>query len=302
MARLTPLSMAMPWGAGLSIARSFLFGGMALTLLVNPATVLFTTSASQPSAPVCDAYNSWSLFCLASGSLDATRVVAGIFLLVCATGFVPWLAAVPAAYVVLSLSMTTTLGDGGDQLYGTLALLLLPLSLTDWRRTSWRLDQSRRCAEFRGAIALVGWVLIRAQIFIVYLEAAVGKLAVPEWANGTAMYYWLRSPTFGPGEVLAPMVQAITTIAVVSGIATFGVIALEFCLAVGPLFSVRVRRILLVLGLLLHGAIVVLMGVTSFSIVMAAALLLHLTPMNASSWAFSLRRGDRVGFAPQAAR
>jgi len=290
----------MPWGAGLSLARSVLFGGMALTLLVNPATVLFTTSASQPTAPVCDAYNSWALFCLTNSSLDVARVVAGICLLVCATGIVPWATAVPGAYIVVSLSMTTTLGDGGDQLYGILALLLLPLSLTDWRRNSWNTDQSQRCADARGALALLGWVLIRAQIFIVYLEAAVGKLAVPEWANGSAMYYWLRNPTFGPGELLAPFVHAATALPPITGILTFGTIALEFCLAIGPLFSMQARRALLFAGLLLHGGIVVLMGVTSFSIVMAAALLLHLVPMNSNLREFRTRRGDRIATASRA--
>jgi sugar phosphate permease len=50
----------------------------------------------------------------------------------------------------------------------------------------------------------------------------------------------------------------------------------------GPLFDPRVRRCFLVLGLILHGAIVLVMGITSFSLVMAAALLLHLVPTNAS--------------------
>lgn len=288
------LVMAMPWGLGLAIARALIFSGMALTLLVNPATVLFTPSAAQPDTPVCDAYNSWSMFCLAGASLDVARIITGTTMLICATGLLPWLTALPGAYVVLSFSTTTTLGDGGDQLYGILALLLLPISTTDWRRSSWHHGQSRRAASVRGALALAGWAVVRAQVFVVYFEAAVGKLAVPEWANGTALYYWMRSPTFGPGEFLAPTVQALTALSVVTALATFGTIALEFCLAIGPLFTLRLRRLLLILGLLFHGAIVVFMGITSFSIVMAAALFLHLPPLGCGS--HSLFPGKRYRF------
>ncbi|PYY33287.1 hypothetical protein DEJ16_13910 [Curtobacterium sp. MCJR17_055] len=271
-----------PWGAGLGVARSVLYAGMALTLLMNPAWILFTVSTAQPEVPVCDSYNGWALFCLFDQHLDVARVLAGSCLLVFASGVLPWLTAVPAAYLIVSASVTMTLGDGGDQLYGILGLLLLPLSCTDWRRTSWSSRTSDRCAAGRGSLAFVGWALVRSQIFVVYLEASVGKLAVPEWANGTALYYWLRSPTFGPGPLLAPVIQAATIAPLIAGPATFLVIALEFVLAMGPLFAPRVRRCLLVLGLILHGAIVLVMGITSFSLVMAAALLLHLVPTNAS--------------------
>ncbi|MCC8907432.1 sporulation-delaying protein SdpB family protein [Curtobacterium sp. GD1] len=291
------MPVPVPWGASLSIARSLLFAGVALTLLVNPVTVLFTTSSVQPVAPVCDAYNAWTLFCIANDSLDLARVIAAVALILCATGFVPWLTAVPGAFLVLSFAMTTTLGDGGDQLYGILALLLVPVSITDWRLSSWRPVIDRRFEEQRAAIAVVGWFMIRAQIFIVYLEAAVGKLAVPEWANGTAMYYWLRSPTFGPGELLAPFVQFATSVPVIAALATFGTIALEFLLAIGPLIAARARPALLFLGLGLHGAIALLMGITSFSIVMAAALFLHLAPINGAFPALRTGRGDLL--APQ---
>ncbi|PZE80632.1 sporulation-delaying protein SdpB family protein [Curtobacterium sp. MCBD17_032] len=274
--------IAYPWGAGLGVARSVLYAGMALTLLTNPAWVLFTTSAVQQEAPLCDAYNGWAFFCLLGQHLDTARILAGSVLLVFASGALPWLTALPAAYLILSASVTMTLGDGGDQLYGILGLLLIPLSCTDWRRSSWSDQTSDRCASVRGSLAFVGWALVRVQIFVVYLEASVGKLAVPEWANGTALYYWLRSPTFGPGPLLAPMVQTMTTAPLITALATFSTIALEFALAIGPLLTPRVRRFLLVLGLILHGAIAIFMGITSFSLVMAAALLLHLTPVNAT--------------------
>lgn len=286
--------VAYPWGAPLGLARAAVFGGMGLTLLLNPSWVLFTTSAVQPRAPRCDSYSSWALFCSVGEHLEVARIVAGAVLLIAASGIVPWARALPAAYLVLSTSVTMTLSDGGDQLYGILAVLLVPLSLTDWRRSSWSQHTSLCGPRVRGSIAFVSWIAIRAQVFVVYLEAAFGKLGVPEWANGSALYYWLRNPTFGPGELLAAPVQALTSIPLVTGAATFAVVALEFALAIGPVLSLRLRRLLLVAGFALHGAIIALMGITSFSIVMFAALLLHLPDVDARACELLPRKGDWV--------
>lgn len=53
---------------------------------------------------------------------------------------------------------------------------------------------------------------------------------------------------------------------------------------------------------MLYGAIVALMGVTSFSVEMAAALFLHQIPMNAEFPTLWAKRGDRIGSASRAVR
>jgi hypothetical protein len=59
---------------------------------------------------------------------------------------------------------------------------------------------------------------------------------------------------------------------------TWGTLALEFALAVGLFLPKRRWRPLLLGGLLLHGAIAMLMGLPSFSLAMFAALILFLRP------------------------
>lgn len=286
--------LPLSWGAGLALARSILFAGTALTLLLNPSWILFTTSAQSPVAPRCDVYTAWSFFCLFSEHLEFARLAAGIGLVVMAVGFAPALTAIPAAYLLSSASVSLTLGDGGDQLAGILGILLLPTSLTDWRWWSWRPARCSSTNSVAATIAFYGWVAIRAQIFVVYLEASIGKLRVPEWADGTALYYWFRSPTFGPGQLVAPFAEAFTAVPVLTASATIGVMVLEFVIAIGFLLPLRWRKLILVSGVFFHLLIIVFMGITSFSIVMTAALLLHLAPISCSRADLLPRRKEWV--------
>lgn len=46
-------------------------------------------------------------------------------------------------------------------------------------------------------IARITLLLIQIQLAVLYLQASMAKLGVPEWADGTAMYYRSHHPTFG---------------------------------------------------------------------------------------------------------
>jgi predicted DCC family thiol-disulfide oxidoreductase YuxK len=118
----------------------------------------------------------------------------------------------------------------------------------------------------------------RVQVAFLYLQASVLKSKVEEWANGTAMYYWLLHPSFGVPNWLRVVARVVVTVPVGVALLTWGVVALEFFLAIGLFLPSRARRYLLFAGLGLHTGIALLMGLTSFSLTMAAALLLLLHP------------------------
>ncbi len=122
---------------------------------------------------------------------------------------------------------------------------------------------------------------MRAQIVAVYLEASLGKLKVAEWDNGQALYDWVRNPLFGAPDWLSPLVYGATGIPLVAAAAAYGVIALEFILAISLAMPRPVRvRLLFPLGVALHVAIVLVMGVSSFSLVMLAALAILVLPID----------------------
>jgi antimicrobial peptide system SdpB family protein len=122
--------------------------------------------------------------------------------------------------------------------------------------------------------------MIRLQIAVIYLHAAVAKSAVPEWMNGTALYYWFTDPTFGAPSWLEPAVRILVTHGTALTLLTWSVVALEFSLFAGLFAKDRYLPILLVTGAFFHLGIALIHGLISFSIIMLGALILFLRPPN----------------------
>lgn len=266
------------------LARTLLAAATLATLLLNPTGVLFAGSADGAAGPVCSAGRGASAFCLVGpGGLEMLRWATIVVLAVVASGWRPRLTALPHWYVTWSLGAAVTLADGGDQVAASLTLLLVPVALTDPRRWHWGEPPSVALTTGRATSRVVAraflW-LIRLQVAGIYLHAAIAKLGQPEWADGTALYYWLGNPAFG----LPPWIRALSDPLLHSGAGvaalTWGVVVLELVLAAGLVVEPRRRAPLLVAGLALHAGIVG-MGLMSFATVMFAALLLYLRPVDA---------------------
>lgn len=296
------VSLPEPWTLPLTIARSLLFLGTGLTLTIGPSWAVFTPSNGNPDVLDCSGASALSVFCVADAiPLDVSTRVAGILLLVFATGLIPWLTAVPAAWILLSVPLSGTLVDGGDQLAGILGLLLIPVSVTDWRWNPWRVE-APRTAESSAAVLAgnVSWWLARAQVVVVYLEACIGKIAVPEWAGGTALYAWERHPNFGAPSWAQPLVYPLTAQPLISALLTFAVMATEFTITISPVLPRWFRtRVLYPCGAALHFGIILFMGVSSFSMVMFAALTLLVLPIDTDLLAVRrmLPRGGNAALA-----
>lgn len=268
-----------PWTDSVGIARTLLASATALTLALNPAIILFTPLVGLPKSPPINvgplAWGFFSLF--GRAHLELARWIAVAVLLVVASGWRPRWTGFFHWWISWSLFGNATLIDGGDQVSSVLTLLLLPVTLTDPRKWHWE-DASSRGSDALRLVAQAALVGIRVQVAAVYFHASIAKFGVEEWADGTAIYYWMTDPEFGmptwmsrialPWIAHGPVVTALT----------WGPLMLEYALSAAIFMPRRSRPLLLALALAFHGAILVVHGLVSFSAAMAAALILYLHP------------------------
>jgi len=185
------------YGAG----RSALAIATASTLICNAPSTLFRPAAGIDQVPVCKGLGTVSLFCLATNRhLEIARWTTVLILAIVASGYRPRVTGIFHWWAAFSLQASAVVLDGGDQIAAILTLLLIPVTLTDDRRWHWRAPPASTGSTLesvRFVIATSAWYVIRLQIAGIYFDSAVAKLAVPEWRDGTALYYWLTDPVFG---------------------------------------------------------------------------------------------------------
>jgi antimicrobial peptide system SdpB family protein len=281
-----PRLVVAPWSSGLGLARTLLALGSGLTLIATPTDVLLSGGGVIPRAG-CFADSAAGAFCVVPvwhGELMRWCAVAALLLV--ASGWRPRLTAIPHWYLSWSLLVNSAVPDGGDQLTAILTLLLVPVGLTDRRRWHWqdpapssRAGVDRAHAGTASLIAYVAIALIHIQVAVVYFQSSVAKLGVAEWADGTAMYYFLQHQLFGAPPWLSPVTDLVTHQPLGVSLLTWTPLAIEFAIAVAILLRPPVRRVLLVLGFALHATIGLTMGLVSFGVAMCGALLLYLLPI-----------------------
>lgn len=286
------------WSSGIGLARTLLALGTLGTLLATEPATLMSPLANGLVPPICQGIGRAGIWCVAP-DLTVGRWLSVALLLLVVSGWRPRFTAVGHWYVSWSLIANATIQDGGDQVTGVLTLLLLPICLTDPRRWHWQAAPAPTAATATATtetpamagpaapeppgigriVARIGLLLIQIQVAGLYLQASVAKLGVPEWANGTALYYWSNHSTYGSPPWLRPVTDLITHSPVGVAALTWGSVALEFALALAIVLNPAIRRVLLAAGLLFHGFIAIDMGLVSFGAAMAGALLLYLLPV-----------------------
>lgn len=264
-----------PFTPVLGGVRSLLALATLLTLLWTPTEQLFYRSSELPNGVRCELpIAAYSLFCVGSeaGSLGAVKWGAIAILAFVVSGFLPAVSALPHWYVTWSLMSASNAIDGGEHLAACLTLILVPITVLDRRRWHWKHDE--------GYLDRPPWVRFAAYgslgIFIlqmmgVYFQASIAKMSVLEWADGTALWYWMQNPTFGPPGALGDVIAGLMQFLPFSVAATYGTLALQLCLAVGQFWPRAARRTLLALAVLFHLMIASTMGLWSFSMIMIAA-------------------------------
>lgn len=291
------MTLPVPWGNVLGLARSVVAFAIAATLALTPTDVLFTPLLGLDAGPHCSGASGLSLFCVAGAQhLEVSRWLVTAVLLVTASGVLPAVTAIPAAWCALSVAVSISIPDGGDQVAGIVLTLLAAAGVTDPRLHHWQapdgaLDRHARGPWATGTAVVSVWAT-RIQVSVIYLFACIGKLGNPEWTNGSAIYYWFRHVSFGVPDWVAAPALAATSLPVITLAITWGTLVFEFSMAISLLLPARVRvRILLPVALIFHGGIALLMGITSFSLTMIGAALVLLVPIG-ESWLLSDRPGE----------
>jgi len=267
-----------PFNSSLALARSLLALSTLLTVLLTPSRTLFLASPDNPDGIVCDALAArWSLFCAAGGATPLTALIVVAVTVSVLSGYFPAVTAIPHWWVAWSLNIGSPIRDGGDQVAAVLTLLLVPLLLLDRRRNHWAPDRrwGSRSWGTRGT-TWAALVLVWVQAAVLYANAAIAKFAVAEWANGTALWYWIQEPSFRPPAPflwLADVAQGSLAGAVTIN---YGVMALELFAAALLFVRPDARRIALPIMLTFHLCIGVMFGLWSFFLSMAALLVLYL--------------------------
>jgi antimicrobial peptide system SdpB family protein len=274
-----------PWTNVYGLARSLLAFGTLSTLSVHGVDALFRPLGTEMSAVTSDVFlMRWSLFALLGGEwLVVAKWIAIVILILTVLGWRPRITGLLHWWVSFSFSTSAVVVDGGDQVTAVLTLLLVPITLTDGRRWHWTRPRRGRSGEkgrllnkIAGLVGLSSLIVTRLQVAIIYFQAAVAKLGVTEWANGTAVYYWVTHPVFGVPDWLETVVLPALAQPAAVMLFTWGVITLEVTLAMGLFMKEAYRPWLLKAGLAFHTAILFVHGLFSFFFPMAAALILYL--------------------------
>lgn len=280
-------SVASPFTNVYGVSRTLLALATAMTLAFNPAYVLFTPVSGVYEVPRCDTgIVAISMYCLVSPSrLELVRWLGVVILLVVASGWRPRFTALPHCWIAFSLFSSSTTFDGGDQITLVLTVLLLPVALMDPRRWHWQSPAQAKVGAWGTLLAWSALFMIRVQVAAVYFVSGIAKLGQEDWANGTAMYYWLLTFGGAPRWVIALLGKPIIVVSM-----TWGAIALEVFLAAALLLPRKVWRPLLYSAISFHILIAVFFGLSSFSTAMIAALILYLHPANETFTAGAVRR------------
>jgi antimicrobial peptide system SdpB family protein len=275
------------WTNTYGIARSLMALGLLITLSFNDISTLIHPLGEENSTSFFQTVylTKINLFELVNGQLELGRWISIGILLLVIIGWYPQITGVLHWWVTLSFANSAMVLDGGDQVAQVLTLLLIPICLAEPRRSHW---QHRNSTEnqavpfYRKALNLLAYstmIIIALQVSLIYLHAGIGKLSVEEWANGTAMFYWIQNPIFGvDGEPHADLFYQLFANPYMVSLVTWGVILFEIVLFMGLLLKRRQKNVVLVLGLVFHLLNIVLFGLVSFFFTMAAALLLYLGP------------------------
>jgi antimicrobial peptide system SdpB family protein len=280
--------------------RTVLAAAQLSVLLFTPLKALLVPVLGMGHYPRCDGVRAASAVCLGGDAVgdEARRWLMAAILLLVASGYRPRWTALPHLWVAYSVAVSISVPDGGESIGMIVCFLITPIALADdrtWHWTPARRDQG----PSRRVVTCVCFLALRAQIAYLYLDSAISKFGVADWANGTAEYYFLRDNMFGVGQPWSSLALWASTYAVVVVAMTWGALLTEIAIGVCVLAKGPWRKAGMVLDILLHGSIVLTMGLWSFAFVMIGSSVLCATPVDAHRERKGARGpGTATGTAP----
>lgn len=262
------------------LARSILAFGTLLTLLLTSPQGYFNEGAFKGASPSSlIVANFFYLFDWADISFSIG--IAAFILIWVISGYLPQLSGVLHAWISYSFFTGSIIVEGGDQMTQIITILLIPVTIFDKRLNHWSkyefLKYNR--PKFIEYFCFSFLFIIQVQMSIMYLFAAVDKLHVREWVDGSAVYYWFNNRPFGASEMLHFVFDPIVTNHYLSPLITWGVIILELLLFVAIFMKKTYKSTLFYFGVIFHFMILVVLGLSTFFISMLGGLILYLLPV-----------------------
>jgi antimicrobial peptide system SdpB family protein len=165
--------------------------------------------------------------------------------------------------ISLSVFHSFLISEGGDQINMILMFLIFIFSL------SLKLF-------YTSALKIIEIFIftVKLQASIIYLQAAVAKLYVSEWADGTAIYYWLNHNIFGLPVESMNYINRVLYVPEVSFLITYGVILFELILSYIIWSNFTNKLLFLAIGILFHFSIFMIHSLPTFFMSMSAILIL----------------------------
>lgn len=257
----------------IAVARTLIAAAQLSVLTFTDWDALFVPTAGSDFGPTCNSAGNLGAYCL---MFDRTGVAPPSILLIIGllfvlSGFFPRYAGLVHAWITISLSPAVKLPDGGESVAQIIVVLLAIVTLPDSRLNHWQRDVM--ISSWWIPFAWAASHLLRLQVVWVYLNAAIMKTAVPEWQDGTAVYFISLDPMFGTSGPFGPIFDWMVSIPVLSLMMIWGAIITEMSIALLLLGPERYRRIAVWLTVLLHCLFIAMIGLWSFAFVMIGAVL-----------------------------
>ncbi|PJJ48050.1 sporulation-delaying protein SdpB family protein [Hymenobacter chitinivorans] len=267
-----------PFGLTFALARALLALSTLLTLAVNTTDTLFPASLlkATPRSYVDSITLYHTLF---YQNLVGYKLFALLILAAVISGWRPRITGVLHWWVSYTFFMTSDLVDGGDQINAILCLILVPLTLLDSRPNHWNFSVlAQQATPYKNIVGNSLISLAGVQMCYLYFQAAVDKLKVSQWVDGTSLYYWTTHNVFGAPDWLQTILHPITHNGVTLLLTTWLVLVLEALLAAAIVMGKSRKLSLLAVGIVFHLGIALTHGLISFFFSMSGGLVLYLLP------------------------
>jgi antimicrobial peptide system SdpB family protein len=254
-------------------ARSIVAAAQLSVFVFNPVDLLQPAIPGDLEGVRCGGIGHASLWCFGppTGAWPhVARAVCIIVLVVSASGYRPRFTCVPHWYVAFSMTAGLSVTNGGDHVAQILLMLMIPACLGDDRTWHWQPPATPIPASLHGS-AYAAQCVLRLQAAVIYLEAGLAKVVVPEWRAGTALTAVAHHPTYGFPQPLLQLAESGSVPWLALG--TWSAMGAELATGLLILGGYRARRCALAVGSLLHTTILVTMGLASFEVIMIALLI-----------------------------
>lgn len=189
-----------------------------------------------------------------------------------------WTGVLTAAIVISYANRATGALFGLDQILGFLTLYLALSCCGDrWSVDPWLRSRSQGKAGQGGGVRLSVWNriatrLIQLHLCLVYLFAAIGKLAGETWLNGEAVWGAFASYEYQTLD-MTWLSGHMTIVAVMTLVSLFW--ELSYSALIWPRLT---RPVMLVLAVMMHTGIGVAMGMMTFGLIMIVANMAFIEP------------------------